>query len=114
MLTWCLPIEGFKDFAGSQVELVQDHPVPPAHRRDKSALPEDKAPALIRHIAAQILLQVRLVVVVDAHAAVSCPLGQVCHQRSLAAGSWPLQACVIRIFNSWVPDINVILFPESV
>lgn len=79
-----MPVKGLKDFAGGQVELVQDDPMALAHCSHQGALAKHQAAMLIGYVAAQVLLEVGLLVVVDAHAAVPRLCGQVRHQAGLA------------------------------
>ena len=100
------PIEGLEDFAGGKVELVEDDPVTGAHGSDKGSLAKDQAAGHVGHVAAQVLLQVRLLVVVDAHAAVPRRLRQVRHQARLAARCGTLRTaskphhCLFHICHS--------------
>ena len=79
------PVESFEDFAGGEVELVKDDPVAGAHGGDEGALAEHQAAGLVGHVATQVLLQVRLLVVVDSHTAVPRRARQVRDQACLAA-----------------------------
>ena len=86
------PIERLEHVARREVELVQDEPVARAHRRHERALVEaQRARRRVRHVLAEVLLQIRVLVVVDAHALVPRQPRQMLHHARLARGGRALQ-----------------------
>jgi hypothetical protein len=84
-------IQGLEHVARGQIQLVQDDPVTLAHGLDEDTLLEDELARLVGHVATHVLLQIRVLVVVDPHADVSRGLGQVRYQARFPDGGITLQ-----------------------
>ena len=71
------PVERFQDLGGSQVELVQDQPRSGADSLDEEALLEHEGAGRGGDVGAHVLLEIGVLVVVDADKGVPCRAGQV-------------------------------------
>jgi hypothetical protein len=79
------PVERLEDVGRREVELVEDDPVAPADGPDEDALLEDELARLgVRDVRAEVLLDVSVLVVIDADKAVTGPSGEVLNRRRLA------------------------------
>ena len=85
------PVQRLQHLRGRQVQLIQNHPVALAQRLHQQALVEHQLPAGRRHVDARVVLQVRVLVVVDAHALVARQRRQVRDHRRLARRRGALQ-----------------------
>ncbi|GIX62215.1 uncharacterized protein BcabD6B2_16500 [Babesia caballi] len=86
------PVKRLQNLARRQVELVQDNPVPLLHRRhDRPVVELELARRRVEHELPQVLRQVCVLVVVDAHAPVPRQRAQVLHHRGLARRRGSLQ-----------------------
>lgn len=85
------PVERLEHLAGRQIQFVEDEPVAAPHGVDEDALAEDQLARLVGRVGADVLLQIRVLVVVDADALVARQLGQVADQRRFAHRRFALQ-----------------------
>ena len=93
------PVESLEDVAGSQIELVEDDPEAPPHGLHQNALPEDELAPRVGRVAAHVLLQVGVLVVVDPHARVPARPRQPGDQACLADRRFALE-------QHRVPSVN--------
>jgi hypothetical protein len=74
------PIERLQHLRGRQVELIQHNPVALPHRLHQQPFPEHQPPALIAHIAAQILLQAEITKMLSMHSTAGSTFAK-CEER---------------------------------
>ena len=84
-------VQRLQHLGGRQVQLVQNHPVALAQRLHQQALVEHQLSAGRGDVDARVVLQVRVLVVVDAHALVARQRSQVRDHRRLAGRRGSLQ-----------------------
>eukprot|EP00962_Isochrysis_galbana_P005088 scaffold1394_cov109-Isochrysis_galbana.AAC.31 len=84
-------VERLEHLALSQVELVQHDPVTMPNRLRQSAVVEGEPAVHVRREGANVLLDIRVLVVVDSYQSVARPLGQPLDHRRLAGRRRALQ-----------------------
>ena len=85
-------VQRFQNLTGSQVQLIKDNPMTCPCSPHQNTLLKYQLPSVrITHILAHVLLQVCVLMIVDAHKLVPSQVCQKLYQRGLSSGGGPFQ-----------------------